>query len=313
MQQLWHPCYIFEPIWVALEVLWYSLIDSGLHTVNLLKNQQPWGTREIPQYTSYNMQRVEMKQSLDRSKNGKISDTQWQFSVEYLPLRRPLGNSPTVWESVRSKPTPFALIILGLWPDWWKKTLLIIKCLGDHNKLSPTVTSALPCKAKDETLPDDKTTTPRVHPITFFVQHSYQEDDCHDNSRPILPNMHLTPCTTASHTKTDITAVHARRAVCVSTESTLRNHVMLRRAEHRKLTGEAHTVAPFTLTHWSQHFYDKSKNLNVPQSQSKIINYSGITNHSDNNVKAVCWPWQQMSKPSQDTAETTDREDEHSW
>lgn len=50
----------------------------------------------------------------------------FQFSVEYLPLRL-LGNSPTVWESVRSKPTPFALIILGLWPDWWKKTLLITK------------------------------------------------------------------------------------------------------------------------------------------------------------------------------------------
>lgn len=40
----------------------------------------------------------------------------------YLPLRR-LEKSPMVWESVRSRPTGrLALIILGLWPDWWKKT-----------------------------------------------------------------------------------------------------------------------------------------------------------------------------------------------
>lgn len=72
-----------------------------------------------------------------------------------------------------------------------------------------SLTTALPCKAKDETLLNNKTTPSRT-PNHLFVQHSYQEDHCHDNSRPILPNMHLTPCTTASHTKADITAVHAR-------------------------------------------------------------------------------------------------------
>lgn len=70
---------------------------------------------------------------------------------------------------------------------------------------------AMQSKRRDSAEQEKYTLTYTQSP--FFVQHSYQEDDCHDNSRPILPNMHLTPCTTASHTKTDITAVHARRAV----------------------------------------------------------------------------------------------------
>jgi len=46
------------------------------------------------------------------------------------------------------------------------------------------------------------------------TQNLSEEDHYHNNSRPTLPNMHLTPCTTVPHTKTDITAVHARLAVC---------------------------------------------------------------------------------------------------
>lgn len=200
------------------------------------------------------MQRFKTKQSLDRaksrSKNAKCSDTQWQFSVKYLPLRRPLGNSPTVWESVRSKPTPFALIILGLWPDWWKKTLLVIKFL-----VMNSLTTALPCKAKHETLLNNKTTPSRT-PNHLFVQHSYQEDHCHDNSRPILPNMHLTPCTTASHTKPDITAVHARWVVYKHWEYTEKScHVEKNTNKYAEQSNLLmRHIAPFTLTHWSQHF-----------------------------------------------------------
>ena len=72
----------------------------------------------------------------------------------YIPLRRPLGNSPTVWESVRSNTTTFALIFLGLWPDWWKKTWLIITFwtnTDDNNKYIPipnTPYHAMPCQTK---------------------------------------------------------------------------------------------------------------------------------------------------------------------
>ena len=72
----------------------------------------------------------------------------------YIPLRRPLGNSPTVWESVRSNTTTFALIFLGLWPDWWKKTWLIITFwtnTDDNNKYIPipnTPYHAMQCQTK---------------------------------------------------------------------------------------------------------------------------------------------------------------------
>lgn len=78
---------------------------------------------------------------------------------------------------------------------------------------------------RDETLmKKSKTATSPYTNLPFFfffcLHSTLQEDDCHDNRRPILPNMHLTPCTTTSHTKTDITAVHARRAVYKRWENT---------------------------------------------------------------------------------------------
>lgn len=75
----------------------------------------------------------------------EVKESQRRLAVEYLPLRRPLWNSPTVWESVRSKPTPLALIIFGLWPDWWKKTLLwrFFFPLGDHNRLKSELSGCL--------------------------------------------------------------------------------------------------------------------------------------------------------------------------
>lgn len=90
------------------------------------------------------------------------------FSEEYLPLRRPRGNSPTVWESVRSKPTPFALITLGLWPNWRKKT--------ESFQITSLPTS-LPCKAARR---------PNQGP----PPHTTPDDDCHDNTRAMLPLRH---------------------------------------------------------------------------------------------------------------------------
>lgn len=171
------------------------------------------------------MQRVEIKKSLDRSKNEKFSDTQSQFSVEYLPLRRPLGNSPTVWESVRSKPTPFALIILGLWPNWWKKTLLIIKVwvittVKPYCNNCPAVQS----RRRDFAEQQNYTLTYTQSP---FSAAQLSRDDCHDNSRPILPNMHLTPCTQLPTQRlTSQLCMHDE--LCTSWEYTEKNHVMLR-------------------------------------------------------------------------------------
>lgn len=94
-----------------------------------------------------------MKKSLGQVKEWKAFRHTVAVQYRYLPLRRPRGNSPTVWESVRSKPTPFALIILGLWPDWWKKTLLITKLVLITAVKRYFNNPPLPCKAKDaETL-----------------------------------------------------------------------------------------------------------------------------------------------------------------
>lgn len=66
--------------------------------------------------------------------------------------------------------------------------------------------------------------------------------------------------------------------LCRSTESTLRNDVMLRR--------HTHTEAPFTSRRSSQQ---------CSTNQSTIINVS-CTYHCVNTVKAVCWTWPHMSK-----------------
>lgn len=139
----------------------------------------------------------------------KVKESQRRFTVEYLPLRRPLWNSPTVWESVRSKPTPLALIIFGLWPDWWKKTLLWRFSWGRSQQFKSELSCCLSCKAQDGTL---LRTRPSLTSRHLSVQHSYQKDYCHGNNRSTPPNMHLPPCTAAAHTMTENTAVHARRA-----------------------------------------------------------------------------------------------------
>lgn len=84
--------------------------------------------------------------------------------------------------------------------------------------------------------------------------------------------------------------------LCINTEYTEKScHVeksTYRSAEQSNLLTEAHNVGPFKINTPIRTFFysaDESKTLNVPQSQSKIINFSGIACNV-NNVEAVCWP-----------------------
>lgn len=90
--------------------------------------------------------------------------------------------------------------------------------------------TSLPCKAKKTRLCYAAKLRTHLYPVTYLSS-AIQEDDCHDNSRLKLPNMHLTPCTTASHSKTDNPSC-ACTIGCVQGLCMLKNQVMLRRT-HR--------------------------------------------------------------------------------
>lgn len=141
-------------------------------------------TKEIPQCTNEKHAKTQ-----DEAELEKVKESQRRFTVEYLPLRRPLWNSPTVWESVRSKPTPLALIIFGLWPDWWKKTLLWRFFWGDHNSLRASWAAAFHAQAQDGTLLRTRSSLTSRH---LSVQRSYREDYCHCNNRS-TPPQHAPP------------------------------------------------------------------------------------------------------------------------
>lgn len=152
-----------------------------------------------------------------KSQRMKTVQKDEQVSVVYLPLRRPLGNSPMVWESVLSKTTPFALIF-GLWPEWWKKTwlitqilLLVIVTIKAYSEKCSAMQSKIQAKPH-----------PHLHPVTYLSSR-IKDDDRHDNCSRKLPKMHLTSCTTTSHSKTDITAVLVGLAVCKDWVSTVKS------------------------------------------------------------------------------------------
>ena len=131
----------------------------------------------------------------------KFSKRQQQFREVYLPFRRPLGNSPTVWESVLSKPTPFALIILGLWPDWWKKTLRIINILV-ITTINPAVNNSPAMQSPRRDLCRNINCTPGFVQL-WSERLSWQQ-------QTMLTSMHFTACTAASHTNTEITRLCMR-------------------------------------------------------------------------------------------------------
>lgn len=79
---------------------------------------------------------------------------------------------------------------------------------------------------------------------------------------------------------------------CLSTESTPKRHVMLRRVHTKEHNDWAHRSVYINtqITTLFSVVLEKSENLTVPQTLTKVMDFSGITYQSVNKRGAIHWP-----------------------
>lgn len=174
----------------------------------LFFKQQTFRTRPDKQNKSHNapvknMQRLKMRQSWKRSKSHRGGSPRSTY-----PYVVPSGIHLR-FESQFAL-NPHLQLLLFLDSDLIDERKLDYEdFFGRSQQFKSELSGCLSCKAQDGTRVRTRLSLTSRH---LSVQHSYREDYCHSNNRPTPPNMHLPPCTPAAHTRTDNTAVHARRA-----------------------------------------------------------------------------------------------------